>query len=112
MVQRASTPGPWAVALAAALVLAATAQGAQTTLFDVGPTGAMVSACAGLQNGNAWSPGGLVSMLPARSTCDSGLTAQPGTVVSASANYSELLAPVQASAQGQAQLGQMKLASS
>lgn len=101
-----------ALVLAAGLAIAPPgAQAAQTTLFQLGPSEVMVSACAGLQTGNGWSPGGSVSMIDARSTCESGTTVEPAGEVSRSVVYDESPTAVQASSQGQARFGQIRLAS-
>lgn len=79
----------------------------QTTAAMLGPSETMVSICAGVQNGSGFGPGGLVGMLPARSDCQSARTTVPSQVVSRSVAYDELPSPVQATASGQAQMGQM-----
>src|SRR5512146_276364 len=101
------------IALPASIFALGTASGhaAQLTLFDIGPSAAMVSSCAGLQNGNGFSPGGTVGML-ARSSCESGSTTVAGSPVSRFVDYNENpVAPVHATAQGSAEFGQLKLKS-
>lgn len=83
----------------------------QTTAAMLGSSETMVSICAGVQNGNGFSPGGLVGMLPGRSDCQSATTTAPDQVVMRSVQYDELPSAVQSSAEGTARMGQLQLAS-
>lgn len=102
---RAST-----LAGAASLALAGLpALAAQTTAAMLGPSEAMVSVCAGLQNGSGIFPGGLIGMVPGRSDCQSATTPVPDQALARSVGYDELPLPVQAAATAQAVMGRMQL---
>lgn len=111
---RRARPGALILPLAAALAGAAppAAQAVQTTQSDLGPNEVMVSACGGLQTGNGWGPGGLVGMVAGRSLCESSRATQPGTWAARAVTYDESPTAVRALSEGQAQFGQLRLASS
>lgn len=99
--------------LACAVLLAlsgASARADQTTAAMLGSSETLVSVCAGLNTGNGWGPGGLVPMVPGRQDCQSATTVSPSQALARTAAYQEPGKAIAASAQGQAQMGQMSLA--
>lgn len=101
------TPIPACAALLALNCAPALAD--QTTAAMLGSSETMVSVCAGLNTGNGWGPGGLVPMLAGRHDCQSTTTTSPSQALARSVAYDEQPKPVNASAQGLVQMGQMNL---
>lgn len=104
----------WLVSTAAFAfgIAASGAWAQQKSLADVGPTGTLVSVCAGFQNGNGSNPGALLGMLPGQHECNASVTPQPAQLLQRSASWTDAARDSESAAQGYAQMGQMGMASS
>lgn len=88
----------------------ATAQ--QKTLLDVGPSGTLLSVCAGFQNGGGTNPGGALGMLPGEHLCNASVSPLSAQLLQHSASYADAAKDSLSAAQGYAQMGQVGMASS